>query len=706
MSAPADRVTRAVLFLTVAGLAGGGVATLAGAPRVAADAWAATTVVALVPLTVSTLRALAAGNVGVDLIALLAMAGALALGQYLAGAVIALMLSGGNALEAFADARARRELAALVARAPRTAHRAGADGALATIDVGEVGVGDLLVVKPGEIVPVDGVVVGATAVLDESALTGESIPRARGDADEVRSGTLNAAAAPFQLRARARAADSTYAGIVRLVEEAQAAKAPLERLADRYALLFLPLTLTVAAAAWLFSGDPVRALAVLVVATPCPLILAAPVAIVSGISRAARHGIIVKGGGALETLARGTQLVLDKTGTVTSGTPVVTDVETFEGGDPGEVLRLAASLDQASAHVIALPIIRAAHERDLALTFPTEVNESLGAGIEGRVEGRRVRIGKLDWVFGQGERPPQVRRIRRRTLLEGAITVFVSIDGPAGRRHHPRGPGAPRRPAHAPHAPPGRASSASSCSPATTWTSPRRSARPSAWTACSPSARPRRRSRPSRDVKAGGVTVMVGDGINDARGARHGRRRRGHGRARRHRVVGRRRHRAGRRPARPADRRHPHRAAGAVHRACRASWPAWGCRPRAWRSPPSACSRPSRARSCRRCIDVAVDPQRAPRARPRRHAARGPTRRPSSAAASSATSTGRCTTTCGGSGASRTASTRWRPPRPARRSMASARSSSASCCRTTARRTPRSTASSRTSSADRTRRRR
>ena len=433
MSAPADRATRAVLFLTVAGLAGGGVAALLGAPRAAAGTWAATTVVALVPLTLSTLRALVAGNVGVDLIALLAMAGALALGQYLAGAVIALMLSGGNALEAFADARARRELAALVARAPRTAHRVRADGAPATIDVGEVAVGDLLVVKPGEIVPVDGVVVGATAVLDESALTGESIPRARGDADEVRSGVLNAAAAPFQLRARARAADSTYAGIIRLVEQAQAAKAPLERLADRYALLFLPLTLTVAAAAWLLSGDPVRALAVLVVATPCPLILAAPVAIVSGISRAARHGIIVKGGGALETLARGTQLVLDKTGTVTSGTPVVTDVETFEGADPGEVLRLAASLDQASAHVIALPIIRAAHERDLALTFPTEVNESLGAGIEGRVNGRRVRIGKLDWVLGQGERPPQVRRIRRRTLLEGAITVFVSIEGrPAG----------------------------------------------------------------------------------------------------------------------------------------------------------------------------------------------------------------------------------------------------------------------------------
>ncbi len=515
MSAPADRVTRVVLSLTVIGLGGGLVAAALGAPRAAADLWAATTVVALLPLTLSTLRALATGNVGVDLIALLAMAGALALGQYLAGAVIALMLSGGTALEAFAAARARRELAALVARAPRTAHRVGPDGTLATIDVGEVRIGDRLVVKPGEIVPVDGRVVGPTAVLDESALTGESIPRERVDAEDVQSGVRNAAAAPFELRARAKAADSTYAGIIRLVEQAQAAKAPLERLADRYALLFLPLTLATAAAAWLFSGDPVRALAVLVVATPCPLILAAPVAIVSGISRAARYGIIVKGGGALETLARATELVLDKTGTVTSGTPVVTDVETFGDARPEDVLRLAASLDQASAHVIAPPIIRAARERGLPLTFPSEVTESLGAGIEGRVEGLRVRIGKLEWVIGQGERPPLVRRIRRRMLLEGAIAVFVSVDGrPAGAviLEDPVRPDAPLTL---------RTLRQAGFKRIIMLTGDHVDLAETVGAALGvdrvlAERSPEEKVEAVADVKTGGVTVMVGDGINDA----------------------------------------------------------------------------------------------------------------------------------------------------------------------------------------------
>ena len=421
-----------VLFLTLAGLAAGAVAALAGAATLADRVWAATTLVALAPLTWSIARALATGNVGVDLIALLAMAGALALGQYLAGAVIALMLSGGNALEAYADARARRELSALVSRAPRVAHRQEGDQ-LVTIDVGEAAVGDLLVVKPGEVVPVDGLVVGGPAIVDESALTGEAMPRERQDAEEVRSGAVNAASSAFTLRARATSGASTYAGIVRLVEAAQASKAPLVRLADRYSLVFLPFTLAVAGLAWAFSGDPVRALAVLVVATPCPLILAAPVAIVSGISRAARHGIIVKGGGALETLARATELVLDKTGTVTAGAPVVTDVEVFGDHEPAEVLRLAASLDQVSAHVIAQPIIRAARERGLALDYPADASERLGSGLEGTVGGRRVRLGRADWVFDAAPRPPQAARIRRRALLEGVVAVFVAVDGrPAG----------------------------------------------------------------------------------------------------------------------------------------------------------------------------------------------------------------------------------------------------------------------------------
>jgi heavy metal translocating P-type ATPase len=432
MPARPELPTRIVLAATVSGLVAGAAAALVGRPLLASAAWAATTVAALGPLAVETIGALVRGRLGVDLIALLAMASALALEQYLAGAVIALMLAGGRALEQYAGGRARRELAALVARAPRTVHRYQ-DEALVTAEVGEVRPGDRLVVKPGEVVPVDGVVVGAAALVDESALTGEAVPRARAEHERVLSGTVNAGTAPFTLRAVATSEESAYARIVRLVEAAQASKAPLVRLADRYALLFLPVTLAVAGLAWAWAGDPVRALAVLVVATPCPLILAAPVAIVSGISRAARHGIIVKDAAALETLARATELLLDKTGTVTAGAPVVTDIETFGAVEPDALLRLAASLDQVSRHTLAAPLVQAAHERGLALAFPTDVNERFGAGIEGRVGAAWVRLGKAEWVVPAGAKLPAARRIRRRTLLEGSTAIFVAIDGrPAG----------------------------------------------------------------------------------------------------------------------------------------------------------------------------------------------------------------------------------------------------------------------------------
>ena len=252
--------------------------------------------------------------------------------------------------------------------------------------------GDRLMVRAGEIVPVDGVVTAGTAVLDEAALTGEALPVRRPSGDRARSGTVNAGD-PFDLVATASAEESTYAGIVRLVQAAQAEKAPFVRLADRYALLFVPLTLLVAGVAWLASGDPVRALAVLVVATPCPLILAAPVAIVAGISRAARQGILVKGGGALETLARGRVLLFDKTGTLTTGQARLGASETDGSVTAEEVLRLAASLDQVSQHVIAEALVTAARERGLPLAVPTDVREEPGSGIEGVVEGRRVALG-------------------------------------------------------------------------------------------------------------------------------------------------------------------------------------------------------------------------------------------------------------------------------------------------------------------------
>ena len=281
-------------------------------------------------------RGLRRGTLGVDIIALLAILGALALQEHLAGVIIALMVAGGSALEEFAAARARRELAALLGRTPRVAHRRDGD-AVTDVPVDAVGPGDLLLVKPGETVPVDGAIAGNPATLDESALTGEPIPITRAADDPVRSGVVNAGA-PFSLRATATAEHSTYAAVVRLVQAAESERAPMVRLADRWALWFLAATLALCGVAWWLAGDPERALAVLVVATPCPLILAAPVALICGVSRAARRGIIVKGGGVLERLARVRTVLFDKTGTLTTGAPRVGGVETLDGRDPDDVL--------------------------------------------------------------------------------------------------------------------------------------------------------------------------------------------------------------------------------------------------------------------------------------------------------------------------------------------------------------------------------
>jgi heavy metal translocating P-type ATPase len=417
----------AFLALSVLGIATGGALALAGAHGAARVAWAVTTVVGIAPLGWSVVSDLLRRETGVDLIALLAMAFALAFGQYLAGAVIALMLSSGRALESYADTRAHRELSSLLARAPRTVHRYS-EGELVSVDVGLVRTGDRLLVKQGEVLPVDGILASPSAVLDESALTGESRPIERGQGDPVRSGAVNAGRA-FDLRATATAEESTYAGIVRLVQEAQRQKAPFVRLADRYALVFIPVTLVLAGGAWLFTGDAIRALAVLVVATPCPLILAAPIAIVAGISRSARRGIIVKGGGALETLARGSVLLFDKTGTLTSGVPQVADVEVFGDVAPDELLRLAASLDQVSPHVLAAAIVRAARSRDLAIAFPDGVHEEHGSGIEGKVEGHLVALGKTAWVTRGAVLPARARDVRRRSAMEGSSCVFVAVDG-------------------------------------------------------------------------------------------------------------------------------------------------------------------------------------------------------------------------------------------------------------------------------------
>ena len=424
---PLEGNSVAILMIVLAAVVAGAALWLAREPSLADLAWALAVVVALVPLGISVAWDLWHHETGVDLIALLAMAGSLVLGQFLAGAVIGLMLSGGQALERFASARARRELSSLLSRAPRVVHRY-LHGVLTSPDIADVREGDHLLVKPGEVVPVDGLMTSDAAVLDESALTGESMPVEHLISDRVRSGAVNVGA-PFDMRALTTADESTYAGIVRLVREAQDSKAPFVRLADRYALWFLPLTLVVSAAAWGISGDPVRALAVLVVATPCPLILAAPVAIVAGISQAAHRGVIVKGGGALETLARVRTRVFDKTGTLTAGSPRVASVEAFGRFDSSELLRLAASLDQVSPHVFADGIVIAARDRHIPLDFPEGVQEHPGKGIDGVVDGHRVALGQARWLQDGKPMPEAASEVRKRMAADGASAVFVAVDG-------------------------------------------------------------------------------------------------------------------------------------------------------------------------------------------------------------------------------------------------------------------------------------
>ncbi|ANW00322.1 heavy metal translocating P-type ATPase [Bradyrhizobium icense] len=425
---PFERTLRRMLVaIAVAGLTVGIAASVAGRPDLANLAWTLGTAPVIGGLAASIVRDFLAGRLGVDAIALLSMSAALALGQPLAGAVVALMYAGGNVLEDFAIARAEHDLRSLVDRAPRQAHRRTGDR-IDQVPVEAVSVGDELLVRAGEIVPVDGVVRSALATIDESAVTGEPIPAVKARGSAVLSGSLNAGET-FELSVTAPAGESTYAGIVRMVTAAQTAKAPFVRLADRYALIFLPVTLVIAFLAWLVSGDLTRSLAVLVAATPCPLILAAPVAFIAGVAQAARRGILAKGGGALEALARAHTVLFDKTGTLTVGGARLLSIEVAPGQRPEDVLTLGASLEQASHHVLAKAVVAAAIERGLELKAPEQVKETMGAGLRGLIGGRQVTVGSREMLLSDGELSPWELRAIRRASWRSALIVFVAVDG-------------------------------------------------------------------------------------------------------------------------------------------------------------------------------------------------------------------------------------------------------------------------------------
>jgi heavy metal translocating P-type ATPase len=413
----------ALLVVALVGLAAGIGFSLAGRADLARAAWAAGVAPILAALVVEIVRSLRNGEVGLDVVAALSMSAALVFGEALAAAVVALMYSGGTFLESFAEGRARREMHDLLSRVPRTATR-HRDGALDEIPLDEIVPGDLLLIRQGDVSPVDGTVESERAALDQSAMTGESMPVRLMRGQEVMSGSTNAGEA-FDLRASRRAAESTYAGIVRLVEDAQRSKAPMSRLADRYSILFLLVTITLSAAAWLTTGDPIRAVAVLVVATPCPLILAVPVALVAGLSRAAHFGVLIKGAKPLEALTRARTMILDKTGTLTDGRPQIVSIETFATLSPAKVLYLAAAADQASKHPMAQAIVAAARAQNILLPVPTDIGEVPGEGVTARVDGHTVVVGGADFVM---------RRIASsvtptRSSEAGSALVAVAVDG-------------------------------------------------------------------------------------------------------------------------------------------------------------------------------------------------------------------------------------------------------------------------------------
>jgi heavy metal translocating P-type ATPase len=418
----AEHSARGVAAAAFAGVVLGLVLAALNLHREADLVWAATTALSLLPLTFSVLRSLRNGDLGVDAVALVSMGGALALGEYLAGAVVALMLAGGNALEEAADARARRDLTLLVERQPRFALVRRGE-AVVEVPVGVVTVGETVLVRPGEVVPVDGMVTSDEALVDESALTGEPLPRAVRRGGSVQSGTT-AAGLAFELEVLRPAAESAYAALVRLVSQAGNERAPFVRMADRYAVVLLPVTAFVAAVAWAVSGDPVRALAVFVVATPCPLILAAPIALISGLSRAARRGVVVKGAGTIERLGNARSVLLDKTGTVTLGHPELSRVVAVDGVPADEVLRLAASVDQLSAHPLAKALVSGAEQRHLVLQLPDHAEERFGSGVSGIVDGRRVLVGSTGWLQGHGIEPPAAVSLDD----DGDATVSIAVD--------------------------------------------------------------------------------------------------------------------------------------------------------------------------------------------------------------------------------------------------------------------------------------
>lgn len=396
--------------------------------------WFITLIMGGAPVVWETARGITRRQFASDIVATMAIIAAIALNDAFPGVVIVLMQTGGKALEDYAFRRASSSLDALLARSPRIAHRRKGD-LIEELAVTSVKIDDILVVRPGDLVPVDGTILrGGQSQLDESSLTGEPLPKSKNVGQQVFSGTVNVADV-FEMRAEKLSGESQYAKIVELVRKAQQEKAPIQRLADKYAVWFTPLVVAVSVFGWLITADPSTILAVLVVATPCSLIFATPVAIIGGINRAAKRGIIVKHGAPIELIGKAQVAVFDKTGTITYGTPEVEEIVTFDGTDGAlnsdELLYKAASVEQMSSHPTALALVHRGKERIQKLTIPHNFREIPGAGVEGDVNGEHIAVGS-DSIFhgvSKEDRQKMIELAEEKASSGSKMVAFVGING-------------------------------------------------------------------------------------------------------------------------------------------------------------------------------------------------------------------------------------------------------------------------------------
>ena len=420
-----DQVENAVPILVIAGILFSGLGWLLGLTELSTGILFVVTVLGSLPFFLAMIRSFLKGHFGVDLIAAVGITASLLIGEHLAGAVILLMLSGGAFLENFALRRAKKELTALIAKAPKTAHLKD-ENVLIDLPVEEVKVNQVLVVKPGEVVPVDGIIVSGTSTVDESSLTGESLPVLKTVHSKVLSGSINTDHI-IEIRAIQTSENSKYQQIIQLVKSAEQHKAKFVRLADRYSVFFTLMAFGLAGVAWFISGSAVRALSVLVVATPCPLILATPIAFACGISQAAKRGIIIKSGEAIEQLARAKSFLFDKTGTLTLGEPQVVRVETYGQLNEAEVVQVAASIDQLSAHVLANSLKKYAQHKQLELTYPAEFVESVGNGVSGLLESVPTFVGKLSYLKTHHVTvTDQMMKNHQKSRADGQVVIYVA----------------------------------------------------------------------------------------------------------------------------------------------------------------------------------------------------------------------------------------------------------------------------------------